>query len=519
MCLQEEKQRFPLKPTGFLRTVSRLVATTETAAPTQTKDHVIGAATDVESEKQEELKAAEEDRGGVSTSTTNSTSPNGFKSHPLHIVVWVHVLSLVVIAAFGWIDLFPVTGPIKTLSRHLSDTENTLMCHLNVAKDFGGAHARTKAGRREIPWNLEILTNFVPDSANFNETVQKIRSRRSLNSTDSTSLNSSTSNNNNETNLLNTNATHHSLELHFNYTTKHHVNKTPTPATSMGAAAAAAASARKHLNHNKFPSGSSVHHVPRTSTTPEQQASRKSDNAYTWKWFQGGIGATSSSSTSSSSYAPAGVDNNKVNQTLEDALNSLLGSSSSGSGDHSSRSSSQSSSSSSTAAKPIETGNCGRTQIYAVVLLGVYLLFAACLINFLIISESAVFTVCVVTGALPLIGVFWSLFEVSYDDSDRTVGLIWSPEVSGELICSLLGCPIVFLGIGLLCRANFSEQVMLLRDELATGKSHGGGSMLQLSYDNRNYYSTYLETGLSNVGEVDTNEIRHPDCHIATEKA
>lgn len=474
---------------SFLRTVSRLVATTETAVP-QTKDGVTVAPPDVECEKQEELKRCEDSVADERM----STSPNGLKSHPLHIIVWVHVLSVVVIAAFGWIDIFPVTGPIKSFSQHLQDTEATLMCHLNVAKDFAAVRGKAETTRggdgggsvREIPWNLEQLTNFVPGSANFNETVQKLRSRRSLSI-------------NNENQQPNTNATRHSLELHFNYTTRHHVNKT-------GAAATTNPVARKHLNHNKFPSGSSsAHHVPRT----EKQASRKSDNnSHTWKWFQGAAGARAVASSSN-------VDN-KVNQTLEDALNSLLSSSSSSNSGASDQSSSQSSSSSSASGKPIETGNCGRTQIYAVVLLVVYLLFAACLINFLIISESAVFTVCVVTGALPLIGVFWSLFEVSYDESDMTVGLIWSPEVSGELICSLLGCPIVFLGIGLLCRANFNEQAMVLRDELVTGKSQCG-STLQLSYDNRNYYSTYLETGLSTTGEAEVVGVRSPNCHIATE--
>lgn len=433
-CLLQEKQRFTLKPIGFLRTVSRLVASSETPR----KDI---APPDAECEKQEELTQDYH-------SSSSACPTNGIKSHPLHIIVWVHVMSVVVIAAFGWIDMFPVTGPIKTFSRHLLDTENTLKCHLNLPR----SNEDHSAAR-----NLELLTNFVPGSANFNETVQRLRSRRSLVQDSDKSITSSSSRNNNETKpLVHSNVTHHSLELHFNYTTKHHVNKTPG----------------KHLNHNKFPSGSSFpsHHA---QTAAESKQSRKSDNSYTWKWFQG-----------------IAAPGNKVNQTL---LNSLLGSSSS-SGDQSP-----------TTNKSGETGNCGRTQIYGVILLGVYLLFAACLINFLIISESAVFTVCVVTGALPLIGVFWSLFEVSFDESDQTVGLIWSPEVSGELICSLLGCPIVFLGIGLLCRANFIEQMVLLRDELVTSKSQC------LSYDNRNYYSSYLETGLSNVGEVSDAEIRSRD--------
>lgn len=430
---------------SFLRTVSRLVASSE-AAPQLAKD---AAVPDVECEKQEEAKRSH-----------NNGMPVGgpCKSHPLHIIVWVHLLSVVVVAAFGWIDVFPVAGPIKTLGQHLTDTQNTLVCHLNVARDF------TTTEQERVP--LELLTNLVPGSAHFNETVQKkLRARRSLNTTASSSQLA--------------NATHHSLELHFNYTTKHHVNKTPG----------------KHLNHNKFPSGASSasssssqqpqqqqQHHPRSQKPPPHQF----DNAYTWKWFHG-----------------TALPDNKANQTLGAGLNSILQdqtSTPSGGG----------------GGNGGESGNCGRTQIYALVLLVVYILFAACLINFLIISESAVFTVCVVTGALPLMGIFWSLFEVSFDDSDQTVGLIWSPEVSGELISSLLGCPIVFLGIGLLCRANFNEQFLLLRDELVTEKSQCG-STLQLSYDNRNYYtSSYVETGLST--EEATAEARAESCHITMEK-
>lgn len=447
LLLPQDKQRFTMKPAGFLQTVSRLVATTE--AP-RTKD----AAPDAECEKQEELKRCPESH--LDASPHSACPPNGIKSHPLHIIVWVHVLSVFVIAAFGWIDMFPVTGPINTFSKHLSDTGNTLMCHLNLGNDFksGGGGGEEELSQAAA---VEILTNFVPGSAIFNETVQQLRqrrqrSRRSLG---------------NEAKLLNsttTTATRHSLELHFNYTTKHHVNKTPG----------------KHLNHNKFPSGSVAH------GKAERQPSRKYDTAHTWKWFQG-----------------SAANDNRVNQTLSDALNSLMRSSTTTTTNTSNQSTTKSGS---------EMANCGRTQIYGIVLLVVYLLFAACLINFLIISESAVFTVCVVTGALPLIGIFWSLFEVSFDESDQTVGLIWSPEVSGELICSLLGCPIVFLGIALLCRANFNEQFIQLREELATGKSHCGGSTLQLSYDNRNYY---LETGLSTAataGQVEAGgggAIRH----------
>jgi hypothetical protein len=35
--------------------------------------------------------------------------------------------------------------------------------------------------------------------------------------------------------------------------------------------------------------------------------------------------------------------------------------------------------------------------------------------------------------------------------------LEWNPVVTGELICSMLGLPIVLTGVGLLCKAYFKE--------------------------------------------------------------
>jgi hypothetical protein len=35
--------------------------------------------------------------------------------------------------------------------------------------------------------------------------------------------------------------------------------------------------------------------------------------------------------------------------------------------------------------------------------------------------------------------------------------LEWNPVVTGELICSILGLPIVLTGVGLLCKAFFKE--------------------------------------------------------------
>lgn len=35
--------------------------------------------------------------------------------------------------------------------------------------------------------------------------------------------------------------------------------------------------------------------------------------------------------------------------------------------------------------------------------------------------------------------------------------LVWSPSVTGELICSLLGLPIILIGLVLLCKSHFKD--------------------------------------------------------------
>ncbi|XP_063709059.1 uncharacterized protein LOC134837606 [Culicoides brevitarsis] len=104
---------------------------------------------------------------------------------------------------------------------------------------------------------------------------------------------------------------------------------------------------------------------------------------------------------------------------------------------------------------PDITPNCHRVSNYAWLFIMTYIVFAISLFTFLILSESTVFTVTIITSALPLIGIFWSLFELR--TAGNTAFIAFSPEVTGELICSLLGTPIVFLGLGLLCRAHFRD--------------------------------------------------------------
>lgn len=63
--------------------------------------------------------------------------------------------------------------------------------------------------------------------------------------------------------------------------------------------------------------------------------------------------------------------------------------------------------------KSNRTGDCSQVAIYSWILILTYVSFSIFLLEFLIVTESAVFTIAVVTGALPLIGIFWSLFEMT----------------------------------------------------------------------------------------------------------
>lgn len=56
--------------------------------------------------------------------------------------------------------------------------------------------------------------------------------------------------------------------------------------------------------------------------------------------------------------------------------------------------------------------NCRRVNNYAWLFILCYILFALSLFTFLVLSESTVFTITIITAALPLIGIFWSMWEL-----------------------------------------------------------------------------------------------------------
>lgn len=60
--------------------------------------------------------------------------------------------------------------------------------------------------------------------------------------------------------------------------------------------------------------------------------------------------------------------------------------------------------------------DCKHLMLYSFLFVGVYVIFAICLVQFLFMTESAVFTVAVVSASLPVSGIFWSLFELKTNE-------------------------------------------------------------------------------------------------------
>uniref|UniRef100_A0A1B0C9J1 Uncharacterized protein n=1 Tax=Lutzomyia longipalpis TaxID=7200 RepID=A0A1B0C9J1_LUTLO len=306
------------------------------------------------------------------TPTPIKKPPSRQRVHPLHLIVWIHALSFVFIVAFGWIDIFPAAGRIKSFSSHMSDMENSLLCHLNIYNRVPDVRSNQE--------DVDLLSNLVPDSPQYNRTVQRLRKPRSLDATEGDTTNHTKLNEARE-------------KLHeIDPGDFHRIFHVATPKHTIAG-----------LNHTAHKINTERHwHKSKPIPQKKKHHDRLKNN---------------------------NSNNRATNIVLERKI----------------------------------SGDCGHCQMYALLLVGVYLIFAVCIVNFLIVAESAVFTVTVITATLPLVGIFWSIFKISKTTTIAT--LIWSPEISGEFICSLLGTPIVFLGLGLLCRAYVSENSATSRCE------------------------------------------------------
>ncbi|XP_025261758.1 uncharacterized protein LOC105258715 isoform X1 [Camponotus floridanus] len=98
---------------------------------------------------------------------------------------------------------------------------------------------------------------------------------------------------------------------------------------------------------------------------------------------------------------------------------------------------------------------CSNVSSHGWTFLFAYIVFSISILNFLSLCESAVFSVATATVSLPLSGIWWSIYRMDVDLHGGSIS--WSPGVTGELICALLGLPVVLLGLGLLVRSHFRD--------------------------------------------------------------
>ncbi|KAK3914796.1 ABC transporter L-arabinose-binding periplasmic protein [Frankliniella fusca] len=98
--------------------------------------------------------------------------------------------------------------------------------------------------------------------------------------------------------------------------------------------------------------------------------------------------------------------------------------------------------------------SCGLLAQYGWLFAICLLLFSVSAYHFLMLCQSSVFTVAVITSALPVANVFWSLFRLSPVNG----GFIeWWPNFTPELVCTFLGIPIIGTGLVLLCKAHWTN--------------------------------------------------------------
>ncbi|XP_018566315.1 uncharacterized protein LOC108907222 [Anoplophora glabripennis] len=97
---------------------------------------------------------------------------------------------------------------------------------------------------------------------------------------------------------------------------------------------------------------------------------------------------------------------------------------------------------------------CGNVFLFSWMFMCSYVLFVVMSVKFLILSQSAVYTIATMSTSLPLVGIWWSLFHAVPDNNGL---MVWSPSLTGELICAILGLPIILVGLFLLCKAHFKD--------------------------------------------------------------
>lgn len=87
---------------------------------------------------------------------------------------------------------------------------------------------------------------------------------------------------------------------------------------------------------------------------------------------------------------------------------------------------------------------------------GSYAVFLVSTCHLLALTESALFTLAAAAVALPISGAWWSLF-VAGDISDGDA-IRLRPSLTGDLLCAVLGLPVMLAGLNMLAKAHWAER-------------------------------------------------------------
>lgn len=295
---------------------------------------------------------------------------------------------------------------IKSISDFWSNTGNSFICNLNIQHEVPGIKSHHET--------LEYLSNLTPYSILFNRTVQQLRTKR-----EATTETLAHKNLKMFHTKINSHAHTYTQELLLNHDAD--VADTPPPTstvtvnskkstTTLLSGGVSVAEARDDLvgtksnktttsnSHESVHGGSdgSQHHNTRKVNTEKHL--RKGKNHYRKEKHKNGQNINSTHMH---------VRNEETTIYVSD----IGGSSSIGSRRGIIRTTPVKISH--LILKSNRTGDCSQVAIYSWILILTYISFSVFLLEFLIVTESAVFTIAVVTGALPLIGIFWSLFEMT----------------------------------------------------------------------------------------------------------
>lgn len=278
-----------------------------------------------------------------------------YKPKALHLCTWIHVISFAYVILLGWIDVIPRSEQTSKSPTFWSSTGSTLLCHLNLLP--------IQYDPRLNQQTLDYLSNLTPHSVLYNETV--LRLRRTKRDSSSSSLSNDFLNHSQIHKSINTvrNINEDEIKTHNKDDRRdiHVVAEISHNATNIYSTPTSS----NKTNHHHHATNGTTHHA-------------KINTEKHWR-----------------------IMKNKIRQKIKfiDSHNQPITPLFKHSGTES-------------VLPPEITPNCHRVSNYAWLFILTYIVFAISLFTFLILSESTVFTVTIITSALPLIGIFWSLFEL-----------------------------------------------------------------------------------------------------------